>query len=136
MNIEEFREYCLSRPGVTEETPFGVDTLVFKVGGRIFALTDMNTFESINLKCDPEVAVQLREQYEVVKPGYHMNKRHWNTIYMPNTIPDLVLKQWIDQSFYLVFSKLTRGQKLAVSVQAEPQPGIPLGTPNNKTELS
>ncbi len=124
MNIEAFREYCLSKPGVTEETPFGVDTLVFKVGCRIFALTDLNTFESINLKCDPEMAVQLREQYNAVQPGYHMDKKHWNTIRMQNNIPDLVLKQWIDQSYYLVYAKLTRAQKLAISVQDEPPPGI------------
>ncbi|MGV3585780.1 MAG: MmcQ/YjbR family DNA-binding protein [Adhaeribacter sp.] len=120
MHIEEFREYCLAKPGVTEETPFGVDTLVFKVGGRIFALTNINTFESINLKCDPEVAVQLREQYEAVQPGYHMDKKHWNTIRMHNNIPDLVLKQWIDQSYYLVYAKLTRAQKLAITLQDEP----------------
>lgn len=123
MHIEAFREYCLAKPGVTEETPFGVDTLVFKVGGRIFALTNINTFESINLKCDPEVAVQLREQYEAVQPGYHMDKKHWNTIRMQNNIPDLVLKQWIDQSYYLVYANLTRAQKLAITVQDEP----PLG---------
>jgi len=120
MHIEEFREYCLAKPGVTEETPFGVDTLVFKVGGRIFALTNINTFESINLKCDPEVAVQLREQYDAVQPGYHMDKKHWNTIRMHNNIPDLVLKQWIDQSYYLVYAKLTRAQKLAITLQDEP----------------
>lgn len=113
MNIEEFREYCLAKPGATEEMPFGVDTLVFKVSGRIFALTDMETFASINLKCDPETAVQLREQFEAVRPGYHMNKKHWNTIRMQNNIPDLILKQWIDQSYYLVYAKLTRAQKLA-----------------------
>ncbi|KAA5547915.1 MmcQ/YjbR family DNA-binding protein [Adhaeribacter rhizoryzae] len=125
MHIEEFREYCLAKPGVTEETPFGVDTLVFKVGGRIFALTNINTFESINLKCDPEVAVQLREQYEAVQPGYHMDKKHWNTIRVHNNIPDLVLKQWIDQSYYLVYAKLTRAQKLAITLHDEP----PLDTP-------
>ncbi|WP_026464683.1 MmcQ/YjbR family DNA-binding protein [Adhaeribacter aquaticus] len=115
MNIEEFRDYCLAKPGVTEETPFGPETLVFKVGGKIFALTDIESFESINLKCDPEMAIQLREEYPEVKPGYHMDKKHWNTITMGTTIPDKLIEQWIDQSFYLVYAKLTKAQKLALA---------------------
>jgi len=111
MHIEEFREYCLAKPGVTEETPFGPDTLVFKVGGKIFALTDINTFESINLKCDPEKAVELREQYEAIKPGYHMNKKHWNTVFLRSEIKDSLLKVLIDNSYYLVYQSLTRTQK-------------------------
>ena len=75
MNIEDFRDYCLAKPGVTEEAPFGPETLVFKVGGKIFALTDIDTFGSINLKCDPERAVDLREAHDYVLPGFHMNKK-------------------------------------------------------------
>lgn len=124
MNIEEFREYCLTKLGVTEELPFGPDTLVFKVAGKIFALTDINQFDSINLKCDPVKATELREQFEEVKPGYHMDKKHWNTVSTQGNLPDLVLKEWIDQSYYLVYAKLTRSQKLAIDINSELPPGI------------
>ena len=124
MNIEEFREYCLAKPGVTEELPFGPDTLVFKVGGKVFALTDINLFNSINLKCDPVKAIELREQFEEVQPGYHMDKKHWNTVSTKGSLPDLVLKEWIDQSYYLVYAKLSRSQKLAIEIQDEPLPGM------------
>lgn len=124
MNIEGFREYCLAKAGVTEETPFDADTLVFKVGGKIFALTNINQFESINLKCDPVKAIDLREQFDEVTPGYHMDKKHWNTVSTKGSIPDLVLKEWIDQSYYLVYAKLTRSQKLAIDIQNAPPPGL------------
>jgi predicted DNA-binding protein (MmcQ/YjbR family) len=112
MNIEEFREYCLSRAGVTEELPFGDQTLVYKVMGKIFALTslDQEVF-SVNLKCDPEKAIQLRERFSSVKPGYHMNKQHWNTVLIDGTIPRAQLYKWIDHSYELVVSKLTKAQK-------------------------
>ena len=106
MNIEVFREYCLAKPGVTEEMPFGADTLVFKVGGKIFALTDINTFASINLKCDQERAVELREQYEAIKLGYHMNKKHWNTVFMDGQINSTLLRDIIVHSIYLVYINL------------------------------
>ncbi len=108
MDIESFREYCLSKPMVSEETPFGPDTLVFKVAGKLFALTDIELFESINLKCDPEKAIQLREEYPEVIPGYHMNKRHWNTISTSGMIGDDLLKQWIDDSYDLVVKGLPK----------------------------
>ena len=93
MHIETFREYCLSLHGTTEDFPFGKETLVFKVGGKIFALTHVDPFESVNLKCDPEKAVELRERYPAVQPGYHMNKKHWNTVIMDGSIPDTLLKE-------------------------------------------
>lgn len=108
MNIEEFRAYCLQKKGTAESLPFGDDTLVFKVMGKIFALADIALFESINLKCAPEQAVLLREQYKAVRPGYHMNKRHWNTILMDNAIPDQLLQEWIDHSYDLVVQKLPK----------------------------
>ncbi|HSZ24076.1 MAG TPA: MmcQ/YjbR family DNA-binding protein [Cytophagaceae bacterium] len=111
MNIEEYREYCLSKKEVIEELPFGPDTLVFKVKGKIFALTSLETFESINLKCDPEEAVALREKYEAVIPGYHMNKKHWNTIIMDGSLSDKLIKQWIDDSYKLVINALTKKEK-------------------------
>ena len=114
MNLETFRSYCLSKPGVTEEMPFGEGTLVFKVMGKMFALTDLTLFESVNLKTDPEKAIELRERYESVTPGYHMNKKHWNTVQMDGSIPDREFKTWIDDSYDLVVAKLTKKDKLAL----------------------
>lgn len=106
MTLEFLRSYCLSKKGVTEELPFDENTLVFKVQGKMFALTDLQQFESINLKCDPEKAIQLREQYPGVLPGYHMNKRHWNTILMDGSVSDKVVLTWIDESYALVVAAL------------------------------
>ncbi|MHC1778447.1 MAG: MmcQ/YjbR family DNA-binding protein [Lentimicrobium sp.] len=102
MNIEELREYCLSLPGVTEHFPFDETTLVFKVSGKMFALTDLEGPLSVNLKCDPELAIELREQYPSVKPGYHMNKMHWNTIEIDGAISDRLITGWIDHSYSLI----------------------------------
>jgi len=112
MNIEEFRDYCLAKPGVSEEMPFGPDTLVFKVGGKIFALTDINTFASINLKCEPIKALQLREEYDAIKPGYHMNKKHWNTVLINGQIRYSLLMELIDHSYNLVYAGLTKSEKI------------------------
>jgi predicted DNA-binding protein (MmcQ/YjbR family) len=111
MDIESFRQFCLSFPDVSEEFPFGPDTLVFKVKGKMFALTDLELFVSINLKCDPDVAIELRERYPAVQPGYHMNKKHWNTILMDNSIPDRNLKEWIENSYQLVRASLPKSQR-------------------------
>jgi len=111
MNIEEFRTYCLSRPGVTESLPFGPDTLVYKVLGKIFALAPLDDDFSINLKCDPELAVELRERYNCVQPGYHMNKKMWNTIYMDGSISDKMLCEWIDHSYNEVVKNLPLKQQ-------------------------
>lgn len=106
MNIETLRNYCLSKKGATEEFPFGEFTLVFKVGSRMFALTSLDSELSINLKCDPEKAVELRERHPAVQPGYHMNKNHWNTVYIDGTVPLSTIYEWIDHSYDLVFKKL------------------------------
>jgi predicted DNA-binding protein (MmcQ/YjbR family) len=106
MNIETFREYCLLLKGVTEEFPFGDDTLVYKIKGKMFALTGLNESFRINLKCEPEKAIILREHYPCVIPGYHMNKRHWNTIIIDGTVSDDVIRKWIIDSYNLVISKL------------------------------
>lgn len=111
MNIEDFRSYCLSLKGTEEGLPFGDETLVFKVMGKIFALNGITMFTSVNLKCDPERAVELREQYPAVIPGYHMNKRHWNTVLMDGSIPDRLLKEWIKHSYELVVASLTKKLK-------------------------
>lgn len=108
MNIEQFRNYCLDKEMVTEEFPFDQQTLVFKVAGKMFALTDVETFESINLKCDPEQAVEIREKYDSVLPGYHMNKKHWNTVLIDGRIPDKLLLEWIDNSYLLVVATLPK----------------------------
>jgi predicted DNA-binding protein (MmcQ/YjbR family) len=105
MNIEILREYCISKKNVTESLPFGDDTLVFKTEGRIFALVNLEGDLSINLKCDPARAIELRERYLSVTPGYHMNKKHWNTIYVDGTVPDKEIFSWVDHSYSLVSRK-------------------------------
>lgn len=108
MHIEAFREFCLALPAATEDFPFDEQTLVFKVGGKMFALTDIELFESINLKCDPEKAVELREQHEGVLPGYHMHKKHWNTVLTDGSVPDNLLKEWTRDSYELVKAGLPK----------------------------
>ena len=102
-NIETLREYCLSKPGVEETLPFGPDTLVFKVKGKIFLLTGLDSDDfTFNVKCDPDRAEELREEFPCVQPGYHMNKKHWNTIIVDGSVPIKQLKAWIDHSYDLV----------------------------------
>jgi predicted DNA-binding protein (MmcQ/YjbR family) len=106
MDIEQLREYCLSKPDVEEALPFGPDTLVFKVDGKIFLLTSLDTYPlQFNVKCNPELAIDLREQYASVIPGYHMNKKHWNTVLVDGTISQQQLQQFIDHSYELVKKK-------------------------------
>lgn len=113
MNIEEFRIYCLSKKGVTESFPFGEQTLVFKVMEKIFALTGLDKFPaSANLKCDPERAIELREEYDgLIIPGYHMNKKHWNTVELERSLPSKLLTELIDHSYDLVVKSLTKKLK-------------------------
>jgi predicted DNA-binding protein (MmcQ/YjbR family) len=116
MNIEELQDYCMTKNGVTAQFPFDEVTLVFKVMGKIFCLAGLDRFErgepSINLKCDPEKAVVLREHYDgAVIPGYHASKKHWNTVLLNRDIPQKELRMWIDHSYDLVASKLTRAEK-------------------------
>ncbi len=111
MNIEDFREYCISKRGVAEELPFGPEYLVFKVMGKIFAITSIENFDSVNLKCDPEEAVMLREKYDAVLPGYHMNKKHWNSVLMDGTVSDKLFLKWVDHSYEQVVITLTKKQK-------------------------
>lgn len=107
MNVEEYRDYSLAKPHVTEGFPFNQTTLVFKVG-KMFALADIESFEFVNLKCDPERAIELREAYEGIKPGWHMNKAHWNSVYFNSDVPDTLLKELIDHSYDLVYKSLTK----------------------------
>jgi len=103
MDIESLRNYCLSKPRVEETTPFGPDTLVYKVNGKMFLLVGLNEEQlRFNVKCDPEKAIQLREEHTCVLPGYHMNKKHWNTIVVDGSAPVKLLKEWIDDSYALI----------------------------------
>lgn len=103
MDIEQLRTYTLTKPGAEETFPFGADTLVFKVKGKIFLLTSLNSRPlQFNVKCDPEYALELREKYACIQPGYHMNKKHWNTIIIDGTLSSQQLKKFIDDSYNLV----------------------------------
>lgn len=116
MNLQELREYCLAKPGVEETTPFGPDTLVFKVAGKMFLLTGFeNNPVQFNVKCDPEKAIDLRERYSCVQPGYHMSKKHWNTIVVDGSVPIKLVKEWIDDSYELVVNGLSKKEKEKLS---------------------
>ncbi len=109
MNIEEFRNYCLAKKGVTESFPFDEETLVFKVAGKMFALTSLDTAEfRVNLKCEPELALKLREKYSCIKSGFHMSKKHWNTIEINGSLSNDFLKQQIDNSYALVVKGMSK----------------------------
>jgi len=112
LNIEQIREHCLKKKGVTEEFPFDEETLVFKVAGKIFLLASLEAIPlQINIKCDPEKAIELREEYDSVLPGYHMNKKHWNTIIIDGTVPTRNLFEWIDDSYSLVIAGLKKSER-------------------------
>jgi len=107
MNIEKLRAYCLSKKAVEETMPFGDDTLVYKVMGKVFALASINKANSVNLKCDPEKAILLREEFDGIQPGYHMNKKHWNTVYFEG-VSDKLCRELIDHSYELVVDGLPK----------------------------
>ena len=112
MDLEQFREYCLKKHGVTEGTPFGEDVLVFKIGGKMFALAALDEVPStVNLKCDPDLALELRDRYEQVRPGYHMNKRHWNTVEIDSGIPEAEMRRMIDHSYELIVKSLPKAKR-------------------------
>lgn len=108
MYLDEFREFCLQKPGVTEDTPFGPETLVFKVMNKIFAITGIDEFKFINLKCDPERALELRERWSGIKPGWHMNKQHWNSVFVDGSVPDNLIKELTDHSYELIVASLPK----------------------------
>ena len=112
MNIETLREYCLSKKAVTEDFPFGEDTLVFRVLNKIFLLVSLSSNPlQFNAKCDPDKAIELREQYDAVQPGYHMNKKHWNTIIMNGSLSNAQLKEMIDDSYNLIVQSLPKKER-------------------------
>ncbi|ACF14655.1 protein of unknown function DUF419 [Chloroherpeton thalassium ATCC 35110] len=108
MNLETFRQYCLSFNGATEDFPFDESTLVFKVKGKMFALTNIDRFESINLKCKPEDCIELRERFDAISPGHHMNKKHWITVATKTNIPNNLLKELIQNSYHLVVQNIPK----------------------------
>ena len=109
MTLEQFRAHCIKKPGFSEDFPFGPETLVFRVAGKIFALMDMDLFLSVNLKCDPERAIELRERYAGIVPGYHMNKKHWVSIDLPSA--GAPLDELIRDSYELVVATLPRDKR-------------------------
>jgi predicted DNA-binding protein (MmcQ/YjbR family) len=111
MDIETFRSYCLAKAGTTEGFPFDGNTLVIKVGEKMYTAFDVDNFESVNLKCDPEYALELRTNYDGIIPGYHMNKKHWNTILMDGSVPDKLVYELIDLSYALVIKGMTKKQR-------------------------
>ena len=119
MNLESYYDYCLLKKGVTEHFPFDDDTLVFKVGGKLFALSSLKKWEiqepSVNLKCEPDRAAELRAQFDDIRPGFHMSKVHWNTINISKGVTDVIVKELIDHSYDLVFKSLTK--KLQSEIQ-------------------
>ncbi|WP_159472856.1 MmcQ/YjbR family DNA-binding protein [Dyadobacter sp. 3J3] len=115
MNLESIRDFCLDLPGVIEELPFGPDTLVFKVMGKVFLLTPMDSAKpQFNAKCNPEKAEELREKYSDIQPGYHMNKKHWNTVLITGSIPSELLYGLIKDSYELVVDSLPKKDKAAL----------------------
>jgi predicted DNA-binding protein (MmcQ/YjbR family) len=126
MDAVEFREYCLTKPNATEGTPFGETVLVFKVAGKMFALMSLDEIPATaNLKCDPDLALELRDRYEQVRPGYHMNKKHWNTVAIEGGIPEIELCKMIDHSYDLVVQSLPgRSQSMKPHVAAPRRLGV------------
>jgi predicted DNA-binding protein (MmcQ/YjbR family) len=120
MNFEELRDHCLSFLGTEEKFPFGPETSVFKVSGKIFALSRLaeNPLR-VSLKCDPPLAEQLREAHAAVLPGYHLNKRHWNTVIIDGSVPDKMITDMVEDSYDLVVSKLPRARRRALGWRSD-----------------
>ncbi len=115
MNIEEIREYCLSKNGVSESFPFDAETLVFKVSGKLFLLCGIERQPlQFNVKCDPENAIALRSQYSCVTPGYHMSKVHWNSVLVDGSVPKKIILSWIDDSYQLIVKSLPKKEREAL----------------------
>ncbi len=121
MNAEELRDYCLSLLGTHEDFPFGPETSVFKVAGKIFALARLSEHPlRVSLKCDPSLAEELRRAHPAVIPGYHLNKRHWNTVTIDGSLSDEIISDMVEDSYDLIVSKLTRAQRRAIGWRTDP----------------
>ncbi len=108
MTLADLQQHCAAKPGVSWDTPFGPDVMVFRVMGKIYALALIDSFDTLNLKCDPERAIELRERYAAITPGYHMNKKHWNTLDMTGDLPRKLVLELVDHSYDLVRASLPR----------------------------
>ena len=125
MDAVEFREYCLTKPNAIEGTPFGETVLVFKVAGKMFALMSLDEVPATaNLKCNPDLALELRDRYEHVRPGYHMNKKHWNMVEIEDCIPETELRKMIDHSYDLVVQSLPRASRSKIPHAAAPRRAV------------
>jgi predicted DNA-binding protein (MmcQ/YjbR family) len=112
MNLDQLRNYCLSKPDTNESLPFGPDTLVYSVKGKLFALTSLTGERSrVNLKCNPDYAIELRDQYDDIIPGWHMNKKHWNTVYLDGHLKTRFIQELIDHSYEQVIAKMPRSKQ-------------------------
>jgi len=114
MNVEEYRDYCLSFPCTSESFPFNETTLVFKVLDKMFCLADIESYSGVNVKCDPEKAIELREEFFGVTAAFHMSKTHWNTVSVDGSISDKLIKEWIKDSYELVISKMTKKKQAEI----------------------
>lgn len=123
MNIQQLYDFCLSKLAVTEHFPFDEDTLVFKVGGKMFCLTSLKEWENgtpaLNLKCNPERAEQLRAEYEAIQPGYHMSKIHWNTVDFKSDVSDKMMLELLNHSYELVYTSLTKKLRDEIEKEAD-----------------
>lgn len=114
MNIEELRDFCLNLPLVEEKFPFDEETLAFYIGGKIFCLANITEFRKLNVKCNPDLALELRATYQAVLPGYHMNKKHWNTILINEDVNDHLIKEWIKDSYHLVIQTIPKSKRPSI----------------------
>ncbi len=119
MNVDDFRDFCLSLKGAQDKMPWSdkdySSLMIFEVGDKWFGMVDIDSFEYCNLKCDPEKSLELRERYQGIKPAWHMNKKHWISVYFNSDVPDSMIKELIEHSYSLVFNKLTRKVKEAIN---------------------
>lgn len=115
MYLEELREYCISKKAVEEGLPFDDNVLVFKVMGKIFALTSISSGDRVNLKCEPTYAMELREQFSEIQPGFHMNKKHWNTVFLNGSLENKFIRQLVDHSYDLVVASLPKKDHVLLS---------------------
>lgn len=126
MNIEEVREYCLSLPHATERCPFGPDTLAMEIGGRMFCLMTLTgEWDFYNIKVDPEYSIELRERYTGIRPGYHMNKRHWVSVDFQSDVPDTLQRSLLRHSYSRTAAKLSKKMQTALGIKAQPTPQHP-----------
>lgn len=125
MELPDVIDLCLSLPGAEETMPFGPEALVYKVAGKMFAVTVPEDFPSrINLKCDPERAIELRDEHKGIKPGWHMNKRHWNTVMLDGTVPPKLIRELVEHSYALVVAALPKKAREELEKTQKPEKAV------------